>query len=60
MIAALDLHWKGPMAKFKSAGTKKSPSAKSVRSAIPCLILIILGIVGMCVLLYFSLQSGTS
>ncbi len=47
------------MAKFKPAGGKKAP-AKSARSAIPCLVLIVLGIVGMCLLLFFSLQSGNS
>jgi len=47
------------MAKFKPAGSKKAP-AKSARSAIPCLVLIVLGIVIMCLLFYFSLQSGTS
>jgi hypothetical protein len=47
------------MAKFKSAGGKKAP-AKSARSAIPCLIIVILGIVIMCLLFYFSLQSSVS
>jgi len=47
------------MAKFKSAGSKKTP-AKSARSAIPCLILVILGIIIMCFLFYFSLQSNAS
>jgi hypothetical protein len=47
------------MAKFKPAGSKKAP-AKSARSAIPCLIIVILGIVIMCLLFYFSLQSSTS
>ncbi len=47
------------MAKFKPAGGKKTP-AKSARSAIPCLVLIVLGIVAMCLLFYFSLKSGTS
>ncbi len=47
------------MAKFKPAGGKKA-SKKSARSAIPCLVLVILGIVIMCLLFYFSLQSGTS
>ena len=47
------------MAKFKPAGGKKAP-AKSVRSAIPCLVLIVLGIVLMCLLFYLSLQSGSS
>jgi hypothetical protein len=52
------LHWSF-MAKFKPAGGKKLP-AKSARSAIPCLIIVILGIVIMCLLFYFSLQSSTS
>jgi hypothetical protein len=47
------------MAKFKPAGSKKAP-AKSARSAIPCLIIVVLGIVMMCLLFYFSLQSSTS
>jgi hypothetical protein len=47
------------MAKFKPAGGKKAP-AKSARSAIPCLVIVILGIVIMCLLFYFSLQSSTS
>jgi hypothetical protein len=47
------------MAKFKPAGSKKTP-AKSARSAIPCLVIVILGIVIMCLLFYFSLQSSTS
>ena len=47
------------MAKFKSAGGKKAP-AKSARSAIPCLVLVILGIVIMCVLFYYSLKSNVS
>ena len=59
--ASLDggsLHWSF-MAKFKPAGSKKTP-AKSARSAIPCLVIVILGIVIMCLLFYFSLQSSTS
>ncbi len=47
------------MAKFRSAGSRKAP-AKSARSAIPCLILVILGIVIMCLLFYYSLQSNIS
>jgi hypothetical protein len=47
------------MAKFKPAGSKKTP-AKSARSAIPCLVIVILGIVIMSLLFYFSLQSSTS
>ena len=52
------LHWNF-MAKFKPAGGKKVP-AKSARSAIPCLILVLLGIVLMSLLFYYSLQSSTS
>jgi hypothetical protein len=48
------------MAKFKPAGSSKKVPAKSARSAIPCLILVVLGIALMCVLFYLSLQSGTS
>lgn len=48
------------MAKFKSAGSKKTTPTKSSRNAIPCLILILLGIALMCLLFYFSLQSSTS
>ncbi len=57
-FAAGSLHWSF-MAKFKLAGSKKVP-AKSARSAIPCLVIVILGIVIMCLLFYFSLQSSTS
>ena len=48
------------MAKFKSAGSKKATPAKSARSAIPCLVLVILGIVLMCLLFYYSLRSNAS
>ena len=48
------------MAKFKSAGSKKGAPAKSARSAIPCLVLVILGIVLMCLLFYYSLRSNAS
>ena len=48
------------MAKFKSAGSKKAAPAKSARSAIPCLVLVILGIVLMCLLFYYSLRSSAS
>ena len=48
------------MAKFRSAGSKKTVPAKSARSAIPCLILVVLGIVLMCLLFYYSLQSNAS
>jgi hypothetical protein len=46
------------MAKYKSAGSKKATPAKSARSAIPCLILIILGIAGMSYFFYLSLRSS--
>jgi hypothetical protein len=48
------------MAKLKPAGSSKKLPAKSARAAIPCLILVLLGIAGMCLLFYLSLQSGTS
>ncbi|HUA18104.1 MAG TPA: hypothetical protein VMB25_05120 [Bryobacteraceae bacterium] len=47
------------MAKFRSAGSRKAPPAKSALSAIPCLLLVLLGIALMSLLLYFSLQSST-
>lgn len=48
------------MAKFKSAGARKTPEkVKSARAAIPCLVLVVLGIALMCVLFYFSLQSSS-
>ncbi|HTC87878.1 MAG TPA: hypothetical protein VK686_06240 [Bryobacteraceae bacterium] len=48
------------MAKFKSAGSTKKTSekVKSARAAIPCLVIVALGILIMCVLFYFSLQSN--
>jgi hypothetical protein len=47
------------MAKFKSAGPKKTPDkVKSARAALPCLLIVALGIALMCLLFYFSLQSG--
>jgi hypothetical protein len=48
------------MAKLKPAGGVKKTPAKSARSAIPCLILVVLGIALMGFLFYLSLQSGTS
>jgi hypothetical protein len=48
------------MAKFRSAGSRKAAPAKSARSAIPCLVLVILGIVLMCLLFYYSLRSNAS
>lgn len=48
------------MAKFKSAGRKKtSEKVKSARAAIPCLLLVVLGIALMCILFYYSLQSSS-
>ena len=47
------------MAKFKSAGSKKAAPVKSARRAIPCLVIIALGIAVMCLLFYLSLQSNT-
>jgi hypothetical protein len=48
------------MAKFKSAGAKKtSEKVRSARAAIPCLVLVALGILLMSLLFYFSLQSNT-
>ena len=48
------------MAKFKSAGSRKASPAKSARAAIPCLLLVVLGIVIMCLLFYYSLRSNAS
>jgi hypothetical protein len=47
------------MAKFKSAGSKKTEKVKSARAAIPCLVLVALGVALICLLFYFSLQSNT-
>jgi len=47
------------MAKFKSAGSKKpAEKVKSARAAVPCLVLVVLGILLMCVLFYLSLQTA--
>jgi len=48
------------MAKFKAAGSSKKAPAKSALSAIPCLLLVLIGIALMCLLFYLSLSSGTS
>ena len=48
------------MAKFKSAGGKKtSQKLKSARAAFPCLLIVVLGIVLLSLLFYFSLKSNT-
>ena len=45
------------MAKFKPAGQKKTKPA-NLRGALPCMVLVVLVIVSMCLLFYFSLQSN--
>ncbi len=48
------------MAKFKTAGSKKtSDKVKSARAAIPCLLIVALGIALVCLLFYYSLSSNT-
>lgn len=48
------------MAKFKSAsGKKTSQKVKSARAAFPCLLIVVLGIVILSLLFYFSLRSNT-
>jgi hypothetical protein len=47
------------MAKFKSAGSTKKEKVKSARAAIPCLVLVALGVALICLLFYLSLQSNT-
>jgi hypothetical protein len=46
------------VAKYRPAGSKKPKQASNTRAALPCLIVIVLGITLVCVLFYFSLQSG--
>ena len=45
------------MAKYKPAGSKKSAKTSQTKGAIPCLILVIVGIGIMCLLFYFTLTS---
>ena len=45
------------MAKYKPAGSKKPMRATEAKGAIPCLIVLIVGIGIMCLLFYFMLQS---
>ena len=45
------------MAKYKPAGSKKTSKAAQSKSAIPCLILVVVGIGIMCLLFYFTLTS---
>jgi hypothetical protein len=47
------------MAKYKAAGRNKpKATTSSARTAIPCLVLIVLAIAVLCLLFYFSLQSS--
>ncbi len=46
------------MAKYRPAG-KRAKAAQANARAIPCLILIVLGIGMLCLLFYFSLKSGS-
>jgi len=46
------------VAKFRLAGGKKPKLKSDARAALPCLTIIVLGILLVCVLFYFSLQSG--
>jgi hypothetical protein len=46
------------MAKYRPAG-KRAKTAQSNARAIPCLILIVLGIAMLCLLFYFSMKSGS-
>jgi hypothetical protein len=47
------------MAKFKAAGTRKSGVKKSNRSAIPCLLVIVIVIALVALLFYGVLKSGS-
>ena len=48
------------MAKFKTAGSKKTPDkVKSARAAIPCLLIVTLGIALVCLLFYYALSGNT-
>jgi len=47
------------MAKFKPAGSRKSSSARSNKSAIPCLILVLSGIALISFLFYAILKGGS-
>ena len=48
------------MAKYKLAGANKTKTgaAKSMKGAVPCLVLIVGGIALLCLMFYLSLQSG--
>jgi len=46
------------MAKFKPKGSRKASSARSNKSAIPCLILVVAGIAIISLLFYAILKNG--
>ncbi len=46
------------MAKFKPKRAKAAPKSSN-KAAIPCLLLVLAGIALVCLLFYFSLQSGS-
>ena len=48
------------MAKFKPAGSKRPKANSKSRGAIPCFVLIVLGIALMCYLFFLSLQPSSS
>jgi hypothetical protein len=47
------------MAKFKAAGSRKAPTARTNAAAIPCLLLILLGAALISLLFYELLKSGS-
>jgi len=47
------------MAKFKAAGSRKSPPARSNAAAIPCLLLILVGAALISLLFYEILKSSS-
>ena len=47
------------MAKFKAAGSRKTPNTKSNAAAIPCLLIILLGAALLSLLFYELLKSGS-
>ena len=47
------------MAKFKAAGSRKAPAARSNAAAIPCLLLVVLGAALISLLFYELLKSSS-
>ena len=47
------------MARFKAAGSRKGPAARTNAAAIPCLLLILLGAALISFLFYELLKSGS-